>query len=78
MQARNHIARARRITGWSCIVLGKLGTGLLFWAVLTRSDVNPNNDFNLLFGMIGIAPLFAMTIGVIVIGLWILHKDSQA
>jgi hypothetical protein len=71
----------RRIAGWSCIALGKVGSLLLLWAFVTGAEPAFGDDAigtDALYGMIGIAPLFAMTLGAIVIGIWILKGDEHA
>jgi hypothetical protein len=70
----------RRIAGWTCIALGKAGSLLLLWAFITGAEPDVGDDAagaDLLLGLIGIAPLFALTLGVIVIGIWILLKSER-
>ena len=77
---RSH-STARRIAGWTCIALGKIGSLLLLWAFISSAEPGVGNavaDTHALLGLIGTAPLFAMTLGMIVIGLWILLKDERA
>jgi hypothetical protein len=79
-------ATGRRIAGWACIALGKIGSLLLLWAFISgaESDVGDGAtgrhvaSTDALFGLIGIAPLFAMTLGAIVIGVWILLRSERA
>jgi hypothetical protein len=71
----------RRIAGWSCIALGKIGSLLLLWALISGAEPDVGDDAagtDALFGLIGIAPLFAMTLGTIAIGIWILLKSERA
>ena len=70
----------RRIAGWTCIALGKIGSLLLLWAFISDAEPDIGNAANTdtLFGLVGIAPLFALTLGAIVIGLWILLKSERA
>lgn len=68
-------ATGRRIAGWTCIALGKIGSLALLWVIIA-SDGSAGTET--LFGLIGIAPLFAMTLGVVAIGLWILLKSERA
>ncbi len=73
-------AATRRIAGWGCIALGKVGSLLLLWAFISGAEPDVSNDArstNVLFGLIGIAPLFAMTLGAVVIGIWILLKSER-
>jgi hypothetical protein len=69
----------RRIAGWTCIALGKIGSLLLLWAFISGAEPDPGNaaSADALFGLIGIAPLFALTLGAIVVGLWILLKSER-
>lgn len=73
-------ATGRRIAGWTCIALGKIGSLALLWVVITGAESvagDGSAGTETLFGLIGIAPLFAMTLGVIAIGLWILLKSER-
>ncbi len=72
---------ARRIAGWTCIALGKIGSLLLLWAIVTGAERGFGDDASGtdgLFGLFGIAPLFAMTLGAVVIGVWILMGSERA
>ena len=74
-------ATARRIAGWSCIALGKVGSLLLLWALISGAEPDVGDDAvgtDALFGLIGIAPLLAMTLGAVVVGVWILLKSERA
>ena len=71
----------RRIAGWSCIALGKIGSLLLLWALITGAEPDAGNDtagVDALFGLIGIAPLLAITLGTVAIGIWILLRNERA
>jgi hypothetical protein len=71
---------ARRIAGWTCIALGKIGSLLLLWAFISGAEPDLGqhaSSTDTLFGLIGIAPLLAMTLGVIAIGIWILLKSER-
>jgi hypothetical protein len=71
----------RRIAGWTCIALGKIGSLLLLWAMISGAEPDVGDDAtgtDALFGLIGIAPLFTMTLGAIAIGIWILLKSERA
>lgn len=73
-------ATGRRIAGWTCIALGKVGSLLLLWAFISGAEPEPGDEAagtDALFGLIGIAPLFAMTLGAVVIGIWILLKSER-
>ena len=78
-------ANARRIAGWACIALGKVGSLLLLWAFISGAEPDPGEhgasapaaNTHALSGLIGIAPLFAMTLGAVVIGIWILLKSER-
>ncbi len=72
---------ARRIAGWSCITLGKIGSLLLLWAIVSGAEPDVGGNAagaDALFGAFGIAPLFAMTLGAVVIGVWILMGSERA
>ena len=71
---------ARRIAGWTCIALGKIGSLLLLWVIVTGAERGFGDDAagkDALFGLFGIAPLFAMTLGAVAIGLWILMGNER-
>jgi len=71
---------ARRIAGWTCIALGKIGSLLLLWAIVSGAEPARSDDAagaDAVFGWFGIAPLFAMTLGTIAIGLWILLGNER-
>lgn len=71
-------ATGRRIAGWTCISLGKIGSLALLWVVITGAEsVAGDAGTDTLLGLIGIAPLFAMTLGAVAIGLWILLKSER-
>lgn len=75
----------RRIAGWTCIALGKIGSLLLLWALISGAEPDIGDDragthvagADALLGLIGIAPLFAITLGAVVIGVWILLKSER-
>ena len=70
----------RRIAGWTCIALGKIGSLLLLWAIVSGAEPDVGEDAmgtDAMFGLLGIAPLFAMTLGAVVIGLWILMGNER-
>lgn len=58
-------ARRRRVVGWTCIALGKIGSLWLAWIVLTGA------------GRIGPWPVLAATVCAVALGLWFL-RDSDA
>lgn len=71
---------ARQIVGWSCIALGKIGSLMLLWAIVTGAEPDVGDDAtgtDALSGLFGIAPLFAMTLGAVAIGLWILMGNER-
>ena len=71
---------ARRIAGWSCIALGKIGSLLLLWAIVSVAEPDVGDEatgMDAMFGSFGIAPLFAMTLGAVAIGLWILMGNER-
>ncbi len=71
---------ARRIAGWTCIALGKIGSLLLLWAIVSGAEPDVGDEAtgtDAVFGLFGIAPLFAMTLGAVAIGLWILMGDER-
>lgn len=80
MNTATHAA-GRRIAGWTCIALGKIGSLALLWVVITGAESAAGDGSagtETLFGLIGIAPLFAMTLSAVAIGLWILLKSERA
>ncbi len=80
MNTATHAA-GRRIAGWTCIALGKIGSLALLWIIITGAESvagDGSTDTDTLLGLIGIAPLFAMTLGAVAIGLWILLKSERA
>lgn len=72
---------ARRIAGWTCIALGKIGSLMLLWILVTAAEPDAagahTTSADTLFGWMGIGPLLAMTLGAVVIGLWILMKSER-
>ncbi len=73
-------AHARRIAGWTCIALGKVGSLLLLWALMSAAEPDVGDaatGTDALFGLFGIAPLFAVTLGAVAIGLWILMDNER-
>ena len=71
---------ARRIAGWTCIALGKIGSLLLLWAIVSGAEPDVSDGAagtDAMFGLFGIAPLFAMTLGAVAIGLWILMGNER-
>ncbi len=71
----------RRMAGWTCIALGKVSSLLLLWALISGAEPDVGDEATgtgALFGLIGIAPLFAVTLGTVVIGIWILLKSERA
>lgn len=71
---------ARGIAGWTCIALGKTASLLLLWAIVSAAEPGPGDDATgteALSGLLGIAPLFAMTLGAVAIGLWILMGNER-
>lgn len=80
MSAATH-AVGRRIAGWTCIAFGKIGSLALLWVVITGAESSAGDGSagtDTLLDLIGIAPLFAMTLGAVAIGLWILLKSERA
>ncbi|NOT87622.1 MAG: hypothetical protein HOP03_05515 [Lysobacter sp.] len=74
-------ATGRRIAGWTFIALGKIGSLALLWVIITGAESNAGDGSagtDTLFGLIGIAPLFAMTLSAVAIGIWILLKSEHA
>ncbi len=70
----------RRITGWSCIALGKIGSLLLLWAIVSGAEPDVGGEatgMDAMLGSFGIAPLFALTLGAVAIGLWILMGNER-
>ena len=75
----------RRIAGWTCIALGKIGSLLLLWAIVSGAEPDVGEDAmgtDAVFGLFGIAlfgivPLFAMTLGAVAIGLRILMGNER-
>ncbi len=70
---------ARRIAGWSCIALGKVGSLMLLWALLTSSDTARADGASVVdpfLGTIGVLPALLVTLGILALGLWLL-LDSE-
>lgn len=70
---------ARRIAGWTCIALGKVGSLMLLWALLTSSDTARADGVNMVDSSlvtIGVLPALLVTLGMIALGLWLL-LDSE-
>lgn len=70
---------ARRIAGWSCIALGKVGSLMLLWALLTSSDTARADGASMVdpfLGTIGVLPALLVTLGILALGLWLL-LDSE-
>lgn len=70
-------ATARRIGGWTCLALGKIGSLLLLWQFIVMAEPGPRaaQDTPVLLAF---APLALMTLGMVVIGLWLLLRNDPA
>lgn len=69
-------ATARRVAGWTCIVLGKIGSLLLVWRGIVMAEPGPRAVADTP-GLLALAPLALMTLGMIAIGLWLLAASSD-
>lgn len=82
MNAATH-ATGRRIAGWTCIALGKIGSLMLLWALLTSSDTarasGTNSGTNLvdsILSTLGVLPVLLMTLGSVALGVWLLLEHE--
>lgn len=82
MNTATHAA-GRRIAGWTCIALGKIGSLMLLWALLTSSDTarasGTNSGTNIVDSILttlGVLPVLLMTLGILALGLRLL-LDSE-
>ena len=76
-------ATDRRIAGWTCIALGKIGSLVLLWVLLTSSDTarasatnSGTNIVDSILTTLGVLPVVLMTLGIVALGLWLL-LDSE-
>ena len=70
---------ARRIAGWTCIALGKVGSLMLLWALLTSSDTARADGASIVDSAlvtVGVLPALLSTLGILALGLWLL-LDSE-
>ena len=70
-------AFARRIAGGASLVLGALGTALLLWQGMRMAEPDAAGHRDTI-GLFGIAPLLLMTLGMSVVGLWLLRTHERA
>ena len=69
-------ALARRIAGWVSLSLGVFGSGLLLWQGMRMAEPDAAGHRETI-GLFGIAPLLLMTLGMSVVGLWLLRKHES-
>lgn len=62
----------RRLVGWSCIAVGKVGSLALLWLLVTGAEPGdvPLDPWALF-------ALFGMTAGAVVVGIRVLMHDSE-
>jgi hypothetical protein len=77
-------ATGRRIAGWTCIALGKIGSLMLLWALLTSSDTAranaTNSSTNLVDSILttlGVLPVLLTTLGIVALGLRLLLDSEE-
>ena len=71
---------ARRIAGWTCIALGKVGSLMLLWALLTSSDTARADGANIVDSILttlGVLPVLLMTLGIVALGLRLLLDSEE-
>jgi HEAT repeat protein len=62
----------RRLVGWSCIAVGKVGSLVLLWLLVTGAEPGDGPvDAWALFA------LFGMTAGTVVVGIRVLMQDNE-
>lgn len=61
----------RRMAGWSCIAVGKVGSLLLLWLFAVVAGPGPAA-----VGPMPFVVLFAMSAGAVVVGIRVLMHDS--
>ena len=76
-------ATGRRIAGWTCIALGKIGSLMLLWALLTSSDTarasgtsSGTNLVDSILSTLGVLPVLLMTLGSVALGVWLLLEHE--
>lgn len=74
------LSARRRIIGWTFISVGKVGTLLLLWMLLTSADITPpqaDKNIDTVLTRIGAIPLLATTVGILATGLWLLLGSER-
>jgi GTPase len=62
----------RRVVGWSCIAVGKVGSLVLLWLLVVAAEPGVSAQ-----GPLPLFVLFAMTAGVVVVGIRVLMQDDE-
>lgn len=70
-------ATAHRIGGWTCLALGKIGSLLLLWQFIVMAEPGPPTAHDTPV-VLAFTPLALMTLGMVVIGLWLLLRNDRA
>ena len=62
----------RRLVGWSCIAVGKVGSLALLWQLVVVAEPGPSA-----VGTMPLLVLFAMSAGAVVVGIRVLMQDNE-
>ena len=62
----------RRLVGWSCIAVGKVGSLVLLWLLVVAAEPGVSAH-----GPLPLFVLFAMTIGVVIVGIRVLMQADE-
>jgi hypothetical protein len=62
----------RRVVGWSCIAVGKVGSLALLWLFVVVAEPGPAA-----VGPMPFVVLFAMSAGAVVVGIRVLMQDNE-
>lgn len=62
----------RRLVGWSCIAVGKVGSLVLLWLLVVAAEPGVSAQ-----GPLPLFVLFAMTAGAVVVGIRVLMQADE-
>jgi hypothetical protein len=62
----------RRLVGWSCIAVGKVGSLVLLWLLVVAAEPGVSAH-----GPLPLFVLFAMTVGVVIVGIRVLMQADE-
>jgi hypothetical protein len=65
-------ALLRRVVGWSCIAVGKVGSLVLLWLFVVVAEPGPAT-----VGSMPFVVLFGMSAGAVVVGVRVLMQDNE-